>query len=163
MIFIDYLQLMNSGTVDNRNGNREQEISMISRQLKALSKELNIPVLAMSQLSRAVENRVGNKPQLSDLRESGSIEQDADMVLFIHRPDFLGLSDSPEDKEKTYVIIAKHRNGETGEIPMRFKSERVKFIENEDTLVGGPVGSAMNSDFDPPYAGGDAMYNNPNF
>ena len=73
MIFIDYLQLMQSGTTENRNGNREQEISMISRQLKALSKELNIPVLAMSQLSRAVENRVGNKPQLSDLRESGAI------------------------------------------------------------------------------------------
>ena len=163
LIIVDYLQLM-QGPPDLR-GMREQEVAAISRSLKATAKELNIPIIALSQLSRqAVQREKGNgKPQLSDLRESGSIEQDADMVLFIHRPDFLGLSETPEGKETTYVIIAKHRNGETGEIPMRFKSERVKFIENEDTLVG-PVGSAMNSDFDPPYTGGDdQMYNNPNF
>ena len=85
------------------------------------------------------------------------------MVLFIHRPDFLGLSETPEGKETTYVIIAKHRNGETGEIAMRFKSERVKFIENDDSLVGGgPVASAMNSDA-APFPMDDSPYNNPAF
>ena len=163
LIIVDYLQLM-QGPPDLR-AMREQEVAAISRSLKATAKELNIPIIALSQLSRqAVQREKGNgKPQLSDLRESGSIEQDADMVLFIHRPDFLGLSETPEGKEMTYVIIAKHRNGETGEIPMRFKSERVKFIENEDSLTGGPVGSAMNNDFDPagpPYPGD---YGNPNF
>ena len=164
LIIVDYLQLM-QGPADLR-GMREQEVAAISRSLKATAKELNIPIIALSQLSRqAVQREKGNgKPQLSDLRESGSIEQDADMVLFIHRPDFLGLSETPEGKETTYVIIAKHRNGETGEIPMRFKSERVKFIENEDTLIGGPVASAMNSDAAPAgFPMDDSPYNNPAF
>ena len=163
LIIVDYLQLM-QGPADLR-GMREQEVAAISRSLKATAKELNIPIIALSQLSRqAVQREKGNgKPQLSDLRESGSIEQDADMVLFIHRPDFLGLSETPEGKETTYVIIAKHRNGETGEIAMRFKSERVKFIENDDSLVGsGPVASAMNSDA-APFPMDDSPYNNPAF
>ncbi len=121
--------------------------------MKATAKELNIPIIALSQLSRnAVQRSTGmGKPQLSDLRESGSIEQDADMVLFIHRPDYVGLSENPEDKEKTTIIIAKHRNGETGEIDMIFKSERVKFMEQSDTLnmqaAGQTVESRMNEDF----------------
>ncbi|MCQ2176978.1 MAG: DnaB-like helicase C-terminal domain-containing protein, partial [Bacteroidales bacterium] len=89
-----------------------------------------------SQLSRQSVQRQGGggKPVLSDLRESGSIEQDADMVIFIHRPDFLGLSENPGDKEQTQIIIAKHRNGETKDIPMLFKSEQVRFVEPDDAL-----------------------------
>ena len=168
LIIVDYLQLM-QGPPDLR-GMREQEVAAISRSLKATAKELNVPIIALSQLSRqAVQREKGNgKPMLSDLRESGSIEQDADMVIFIHRPDFLGLSETPEGRETTYVIIAKHRNGETGEIPMRFKSERVKFIENEETLTseygGGTVASAMNSDLGAPVSfPEDNPYNNPDF
>ncbi len=151
LIIVDYLQLM-QGPAELR-GMREQEVAAISRTLKATAKELNIPIIALSQLSRQAVQRTGGtgKPQLSDLRESGSIEQDADMVLFIHRPDYVGLSENPEDKEKTTIIIAKHRNGETGEIDMIFKSERVKFMEQSDTLnmqaAGQTVESRMNEDF----------------
>ena len=122
MIFIDYLQLMTAKT--EKNGNREQEISNISRSLKSLAKELNIPVLALSQLSRSVETRPGSKkPILSDLRESGAIEQDADMVLFIYRPEYYGLSedeDHSSTKGKAVVSIAKHRNGKLGDVELRF-------------------------------------------
>ena len=148
LIVVDYLQLM-QGPVELK-GLREQEVAAISRTLKATAKELNIPIIALSQLSRQAVQRTGGtgKPQLSDLRESGSIEQDADMVIFIHRPDFVGLSPNPEDKEKTQIIIAKHRNGETTELDMVFKSERVKFLEPDDALdvkASVPVASAMNS------------------
>ena len=150
LIIVDYLQLM-QGPAELR-GMREQEVAAISRTLKATAKELNIPIIALSQLSRQAVQRTGGtgKPQLSDLRESGSIEQDADMVLFIHRPDYVGMSENPEDKEKTTIIIAKHRNGETGDIDMIFKSERVKFMEQSDTLnmqAGQAVESRMNEDF----------------
>ena len=150
IIFVDYLQLM-QGPAELR-GMREQEVAAISRTLKATAKELNVPIIALSQLSRQAVQRSGGggKPQLSDLRESGSIEQDADMVIFIHRPDALGLSENPEDKELTQIIIAKHRNGQTAEINMRFKSEQVRFVEEGDTLeahVMG-IGSAMNADND---------------
>ncbi len=157
MIFIDYLQLMQSGTTENRNGNREQEISMISRQLKALSKELNIPVLAMSQLSRAVENRVGNKPQLSDLRESGAIEQDADIVMFIYRPEYYNIME--DDHGSTIgmadLLIAKHRSGGIGEVRLRFVKEFARF-ENppQDSDFGGAMaGMGPNTGFD----GGGSM------
>jgi len=162
---VDYLQLM-QGPADLR-GMREQEVAAISRSLKATAKELNVPIIALSQLSRqAVQREKGNgKPMLSDLRESGSIEQDADMVLFIHRPDFLGLSETPEGRETTYIIIAKHRNGETGELPMRFKAERVKFVENEETLTSEYKASAMNDDAlgAPVSFPDDGPYNNPDF
>ncbi|MBQ6087853.1 MAG: replicative DNA helicase [Bacteroidales bacterium] len=148
LIVVDYLQLM-QGPAELR-GMREQEVAAISRTLKATAKELNIPIIALSQLSRQAVQRSGGggKPQLSDLRESGSIEQDADMVIFIHRPDALGLSENPEDKELTQIIIAKHRNGQTGEINMRFKSEQVRFVEEGDTLEAHAMGisSAMNVD-----------------
>ena len=150
LIVVDYLQLM-QGPAELR-GMREQEVAAISRTLKATAKELDVPIIALSQLSRQAVQRTGGagKPQLSDLRESGSIEQDADMVIFIHRPDFIGLSDNPEDKEKTEIIIAKHRNGETRDIDMVFKSERVKFLEMDDVLYAqtGPVASAMNNEFE---------------
>ena len=150
LIVVDYLQLM-QGPSELR-GMREQEVAAISRTLKATAKELNVPIIALSQLSRnAVQRQSGNgKPQLSDLRESGAIEQDADMVVFIHRPDYVGLSENPTDKENTQIIIAKHRNGETCDIDMRFKSGEVKFVEIDDTLASGisNIGSAMNSDMD---------------
>ena len=134
LIIVDYLQLI-QGPPDLR-GMREQEVAAISRTLKATAKELDIPIIALSQLSRQAVQRQGGggKPVLSDLRESGSIEQDADMVIFIHRPDFLGLSDNPEDKEKTEIILAKHRNGEVGEIPLLFKAGQVKFVEPDQAL-----------------------------
>lgn len=149
LIIVDYLQLM-QGPPELR-GMREQEVAAISRTLKATAKELNVPIIALSQLRRMAESRMGGggKPQLSDLRESGSIEQDADLVIFIHRPDFVGLSENEDEKEKTQIIIAKHRNGQTTEIPMRFKGNQVKFIEDDDTLdiraANMPVESAMNS------------------
>lgn len=149
LIIVDYLQLL-QGPVELK-GMREQEVAAISRTLKATAKELDVPIIALSQLSRQAVQRQGGggKPQLSDLRESGSIEQDADMVIFIHRPDYIGLSDNPEDKDKTQIIIAKHRNGETCEIDMVFKSDQIKFVEADDTLdaraASMPYASAMNS------------------
>jgi len=132
LIVIDYLQLMRSG-MDVQN--REQEIAEISKGLKALAKELNIPVIALSQLSRGVEGRTDKKPMLSDLRESGQIEQDADMVMFCFRPEYYGI-DSYEIGSEVFqsfglmmLIIAKHRNGELGEIPLKFVHEQAK-LEN---------------------------------
>ena len=152
LIVVDYLQLM-QGPPELR-GMREQEVAAISRTLKATAKELNVPIIALSQLRRMSESRVGGggKPQLSDLRESGSIEQDADLVIFIHRPDFVGLSENQEDREKTQIIIAKHRNGQTADIPMRFKGNQVRFVEDDDTLdiraANMPIDSAMNNEFE---------------
>ena len=132
MVFIDYLQLM---TAKGEKGlNREQEISTISRSLKSLAKELEIPVLALSQLSRSVEQRPGSKkPILSDLRESGAIEQDADMVMFIYRPEYYKDGVDAEDKPKGYTIIdiAKHRNGKLGEVELRFVGQYARFEEME--------------------------------
>src|SRR5574344_1754319 len=136
MVFIDYLQLMNGSTDNNRNGNREQEISTISRQLKALSKELQIPIFALAQLSRAVEQRGGTKkPVLSDLRESGAIEQDADIVMFIYRPDYYGLNDEEgaEAQGMADIILAKHRAGPVGEFKLRFEKELAKFVDADFT------------------------------
>jgi len=131
IIIIDYLQLM-TGPPDLR-GMREQEVAAISRSLKAIAKELSVPIIALSQLSRAVENRGGNKrPQLSDLRESGAIEQDADIVMFIHRPEFFGTPDESTYPGQTSVIIAKHRNGEVGDVEMRFLASEVKFVDVND-------------------------------
>lgn len=140
MVVVDYLQLM-QGKADGKSGNREQEIGSISRALKSVAKELNIPVLALSQLSRAVESRPGNskRPMLSDLRESGSIEQDADMVLFLYRPEYYGLTEDEEGRSTAgvgEVIIAKHRNGETGIVPLRFVGKYVKFVDLEEDFDG---------------------------
>ncbi|MBP5537191.1 MAG: replicative DNA helicase [Bacteroidales bacterium] len=134
LVVVDYLQLM-QGPAELR-GMREQEVAAISRTLKQTAKELDVPIIALSQLSRQTVQRSGGsgRPQLSDLRESGSIEQDADMVIFIHRPDALGLSADPAGKEETQIIIAKHRNGSVGEIPMIFKSEQIKFMEQTEAL-----------------------------
>lgn len=132
MIVVDYLQLM-SGMKDNNRANREQEIAHISRSLKGLAKDLDIPVIALSQLSRAVETRGGDKrPQLSDLRESGAIEQDADVVIFLHRPEYYGImEDANGGSTAGYAeaIIAKHRNGAVDSAPMRYISPYTKFVE----------------------------------
>ena len=139
IIIIDYLQLMNAN--GSSFGSREQEVSIISRNLKGLAKELDIPVIALSQLSRAVEKRDssnsnvdGKKPLLSDLRESGAIEQDADMVCFIHRPEYYKLYDDGNGKDLRglgQIIVAKHRNGATDEIWLRFIGKYTRF-QNED-------------------------------
>lgn len=134
LIIIDYLQLM-SGTGENRNSNREQEISNISRSLKGLAKELQVPIIALSQLSREVEKRKeGNKmPQLSDLRESGAIEQDADMVMFLYRPEYYDITQDEmgdSNRGETHVRIAKHRNGSLETIKLRALLHIQKFIED---------------------------------
>lgn len=124
MIVIDYLQLM-TGSAKSSEGNRVQEISEISRGLKGLARELNIPVIALSQLSRAVEHRDDKKPQLSDLRESGSIEQDADLVLFIYRDEYY----HPDSDRKgiTEILIRKHRNGPIGNLELFFNPAQMRF------------------------------------
>jgi len=121
LLIVDYLQLARSRNLENR----VQEVSEISQALKNLARELDIPILVTSQLSRAVEARGEPRPQLSDLRESGSIEQDADIVMFLYRED-------PEDKENINLFVAKHRNGPTGEFPMFFRGDRTKFYERDE-------------------------------
>ncbi len=131
MVMIDYIQLMTTGG-DNR-GNREQEIATISRSLKSLAKELNIPVIILSQLNRSVETRGGSKkPILSDLRESGAIEQDADLVLFIYRPEYykIDVDEKGPTHNKADVIIAKHRNGKTDEVRLQFIDKYARFMDD---------------------------------
>ncbi len=133
-IIIDYLQLMHSA---DKNESREREISHISRSLKALAKELDIPILALAQLNREVEKRVDKTPQLSDLRESGSIEQDADIVMFIHRPEYYtrnkagGGESQSEGPGIAEIVIAKHRNGPTGTVELVFIEEYAKFVSKD--------------------------------
>ena len=127
LVVIDYLQLMQGTTGRNNSDNRQQEVSEISRGLKALARELNVPVLALSQLSRSVEARQVKKPMLSDLRESGSLEQDADIVMFLYRDDYYkGAEEAPT--HITELIVAKHRNGPVGRVNLFFKNECTKFI-----------------------------------
>ena len=123
LIIVDYLQLM-SGSVTTGD-NRVQEISEISRGLKAIARELNVPLMALSQLSRSVENRSPQIPQLADLRESGSIEQDADVVMFIYREDYY----NPETDRQhiSDILIKKHRNGPTGDVELFFHADLLQF------------------------------------
>ena len=151
IIVIDYLQLMNASGM--KFGSREQEVSTISRSLKQLAKELDIPIIALSQLNRSVENRTDGKvPQLSDLRESGAIEQDADMVCFIHRPEYYYKSgEDPEGKDirgLAKFIFAKHRSGAVGDVDLRFRGEFARFEnmgENELVRSEGVVASRINT------------------
>ena len=146
LIMIDYLQLMNASGMSF--GSRQEEVSTISRSLKGLAKELNIPILALSQLNRGVENRPGGentldskRPQLSDLRESGAIEQDADMVIFIHRPEYYHLYKDENGNDlrgKAVIIIAKHRNGAVGDVLLTFKGQYARF-ENPDEETATPL------------------------
>ncbi|HNZ71162.1 MAG TPA: replicative DNA helicase [Prolixibacteraceae bacterium] len=161
IVLVDYLQLMTAGG-DNR-GSREQEVSMISRSLKAIAKELDIPIIALSQLNRSVESREGKRPQLSDLRESGAIEQDADMVIFIHRPEYYGITEDDEGnslRNVAEIIIAKHRNGAVGDVRLSFRKELARFVDLEeypsdfDPMAMQTFSSKMNEDrggnFNPP-------------
>lgn len=161
LIIIDYLQLMHGKSADGKGGgNREQEIGSISRALKSVAKELNVPVIALSQLSRAVESRPGasKRPMLSDLRESGSIEQDADMVLFLYRPEYYGMEvdeDNNPTKGVGEVIIAKHRNGETGIVRLKFVGKFVKFQDLDGGNMFPESGNAFSglspsNDFEKP-------------
>ena len=169
LVVIDYLQLMSgdSSKSGGGGGNREQEIASISRALKNIAKELNVPVIALSQLSRAVETRGGDKrPQLSDLRESGSIEQDADMVMFLYRPEYYGITEDENGIPTTNVgevIIAKHRNGSLETVPLKFVGRFTKFsdldgpgmnMENTNPGYGTtfPSQAGIPSDFDTPSA-----------
>ena len=140
VIIIDYLQLMTGA--NETKGNREQEVASISRALKAIAKELNVPIMALSQLNRGLQARNDKRPQLSDLRESGSIEQDADIVAFIHRPEYYGLRED-ENQNSTEglaeIIFAKHRNGAIDTVKMRFQKHLAKFSDWD----GGSIDSIL--------------------
>ena len=156
IIMIDYLQLMNANGA--RFGSRQEEVSTISRSLKGLAKELDIPILALSQLNRSVESREtpeGKRPQLSDLRESGAIEQDADMVLFVHRPEYYRIYQDEKGNDlhgMAQIIIAKHRKGATGDVLLNFRGEFTRFQNPTDNMMaasdgdGEYIGSRMNND-----------------
>ena len=164
IIVIDYLQLMNASGMSF--GSRQEEVSTISRSLKGLAKELNIPIIALSQLNRGVENREGiegKRPQLSDLRESGAIEQDADMVCFIHRPEYYKIYQDDKGNDlrgMAEIIIAKHRNGAVGDVLLRFKAEFARFqnpdddmiipLPNEDHDIGSRLNGQGNGSVPPP-------------
>ena len=171
IIMIDYLQLMNANGM--RFSSRQEEVSTISRSLKGLAKELNIPILALSQLNRGVESREGlegKRPQLSDLRESGAIEQDADMVLFVHRPEYYHIYSDDHGRDlhgMAQILIAKHRKGATGDVLLTFRGEYTRFENPEDTRLdnsappmGGEIlGSKVNGAEQPPV--GDSDFANP--
>ncbi len=161
VIIIDYLQLM-SGGGDN-SGNRTQEISAISRALKIIAKELNVPIIALSQLSRAVETRGGDKrPMLSDLRESGSIEQDADIVSFIYRPEYYGITEDENGQPLQGVgtiIVAKHRNGAVEDVNLRFRPDFVRF----ENLTEGPLDDGGSDLYGSGDTGGGGMKPNNDF
>ena len=149
LIMIDYLQLMNANGM--RFSSRQEEVSTISRSLKGLAKELNIPILALSQLNRGVESREGlegKRPQLSDLRESGAIEQDADMVIFVHRPEYYHIYQDDNGRDlhgMAQIIIAKHRKGATGDVLLTFRGEYTRFENPEDKNLGNraPMGGEI--------------------
>ena len=164
ILMIDYLQLMNASGM--KFNSRQEEVSTISRSLKGLAKELDIPVIALSQLNRTVETRAGEgidgkRPQLSDLRESGAIEQDADMVLFVHRPEYYHIYEDSNHNDlrgMAQIIIAKHRKGATGDVLLKFQGQYTKFANPEDVpdempaadMGGEIIGSRMNDDPLPP-------------
>src|SRR5205085_12582617 len=127
LVIVDYLQLMQASTT-SRDANRVQEVSEISRGLKALARELSVPVIALSQLSRQPEMRESKEPRLSDLRESGAIEQDADLVCFLWREKERGADDVDQEDEVINLKLAKHRNGPTGEVQLWFKKRQTRFV-----------------------------------
>jgi replicative DNA helicase len=133
LIVIDYLQLMEGPRAENR----QQQIADISRGLKALARELRIPVLAISQLNRSPEAREGHRPRMSDLRESGSIEQDADVVLLLHREDYYK-PDDPSLKGLAEIIVAKQRNGPVGKVKLQFSGNYLRFSSLSTRREGEP-------------------------
>lgn len=132
LLVIDYLQLMSSG---KRVESRQQEVSEFSRSLKLLAKELEIPVIAVAQLNRGPEQRTGNKPQMSDLRESGSLEQDADIIMLLHRPEYYAMEERPGEAD---IIVAKHRNGQTKTIPVAFQGHLSRFSNMARDITAEP-------------------------
>ena len=173
MIMIDYLQLMTASGL--KLGSREQEVSTISRSLKGLAKELNIPIIALSQLNRSTETREDKRPVLSDLRESGAIEQDADIVCFIHRPEYY--TKSTEDAQgndirgKAELIVAKHRSGAVGDVDLRFVHKFARFenwdegyrVVQETLAQQQPIGSKMNEQIRLEQQGGGSPFEDTNF
>jgi replicative DNA helicase len=166
LIIVDYLQLMTANVGDGRGKsitNREQEIAFISRSLKAIAKELEIPVIALAQLSRQAEQRgsgkKGARPMLSDLRESGSIEQDADMVIFLYRPEYYDKEAADEEgnslKGIAEIIVEKHRNGETDTVKARFIGQYVKYADFDESYgpTGGFDGITNTNNFGSPSSG----------
>ena len=129
MILIDYLQLMTSAGVGKTSDNRVQVVSEISRALKIMAKELSVPVICLSQLSRANEARADKRPMLSDLRESGAIEQDADAVMFLYRDDYY--NEDSEEKNVAECILAKNRHGETGTVKLQWLPQYTTFADRE--------------------------------
>jgi replicative DNA helicase len=149
LVMVDYLQLMHAPKAESR----EREISVISHTLKAVAKELNIPVIALSQLNRTLEARADKRPMLSDLRESGSIEQDADVVMFIHRPEYYKITafeDGRSTENIAEIIVGKQRNGPTGDIRLFYQKELAAFHDltfNRDAFDVAPdVGLLPESD-----------------
>ena len=140
MVIVDYLQLV---TVNERSDNREQEIARVSRSLKSLAKEIDVPVVACAQLSRAVEAREKRRPQLSDLRESGSLEQDADVVIFLYRPEVYDLRDEEGSSQEgvAELIIGKQRNGPTGSVHLTWVGDYGRFEERE--IYREPISSGQ--------------------
>ena len=170
LVIVDYLQLMtlSPGGQENKNGNREQEVSGISRALKGLAKELNVPVIALSQLSRAVETRGGAKrPQLSDLRDSGAVEQDADIVSFIYRPEYYDIVEDESGKSLlgiAEIIFAKNRHGDTDTVKVKFEKQFTRFSSLECDqysyvpIVANAVHNAVDSPKNAANLGGDAAF-----
>ena len=129
LIIIDYIQLMQNSKLKNEN--RVQELSQITRSLKTIAREFNVPIIGLSQLSRNVENRVDKKPILSDLRESGSIEQDADLVLMLYRNKIQNSQEINKSSQVIELILAKHRNGPIGTVKLKFDEQQTKFSNLE--------------------------------
>jgi replicative DNA helicase len=130
LVVIDYIQLIDSESGDGRES-RQEQIAKISRRLKVLARELGVPVIALSQLNRAVENREDRRPRMADLRESGAIEQDADLVLLLHRPEYYDPNDQPGTAE---LILAKNRNGATGSVNLAFLRNIMRFSSLKDEI-----------------------------
>jgi replicative DNA helicase len=133
LIVVDYIQLIDS---DDSKDSRQEQIAKISRRLKTLARELDVPVIALSQLNRGVENREDRRPRMADLRESGAIEQDADLVLLLHRPEYYDANDQPGIAE---LIVAKNRNGATGTVKLTFLRNNMRFenLANVADPIGG--------------------------
>lgn len=161
IIFVDYLQLMHSGKPQLGGFSKVQEVTEISNTLKTTAKELNIPIIALAQLNRNLMSRMGSngKPVLSDLKDSGSIEQDADIVVFLHRPGLIGLAEDPDEQAKTEVIFAKNRNGQVGSVDMRYVGHLMKFEDTQTTFYE----STMNSDIVRTAGGKEVAYQHPGF